>query len=506
MVTVDDLVISLTIKETSKLGKLQKQLEDLQSGKLTTGIGGSGAGGLINNMFQKISSKLRSLIGNQVATHFQPHKMSLQAVAQREHYQRDRRGYAMKLIESGGEEKMKKEYKVTTTDELIELMQNKIENWFAYYDLIISKQMTTKGASSLLSSMNDFLFRGPLEGDKRKVYIEVIDSKFKEFQGEIETLFKGFGLDIIPQFTTFFMKSKFMEKLVRKGEGQGEWVSRTMIKDLLKLDETSEELFKKLQPAFNDATDLYDYISRASKILDMPLKAEMFDVEGKTIRSSNILKTLAADMFFLWETRLKGKGGAPRGFHDIFREILTKNFPYLAKHDIYEKRAVDITLLNANEEKLIELLGDEDISKYLSEGAFGFIELKKMLKAKHIAQVKEQEELYGKKPVIFGTSTSSNFETQNPGFKTLLIDIFTKLQKEGLMKKLTEQEIENEKKKSEAVLPVEQLINAVESISKMIEHQKDNPEFKEINENLANIIKKLDEEKIKIESSKILEE
>ncbi len=463
MPTVDDLIISLTIKETSKLGKLQKTLEDFQEGRVVQKGFDSG----LKMTVQKIKNKLSSLVGRRIATKEQPSKMALQAIALRKDLKEDVRNLAEKLVPQKGVATMMEEFGAETREDLIDAMRDKIDEWIKRLELIISKDWTTESASGFMAAIRDFVSRGDMTDDLRKVFIERVERKIGEFNKEIADLLRSAGIKAISEFKAYILKPEFLKRVVRMTEGGtvGTMLDRSYISKFVGIDLNSP-IFKELRGLGQGTKNVTEYIGKAVKKLGIELKPETF-TKG-TIEKSEELKAIVVEAFDLYQTKYRAKGAVPKGFHNFFRNIIERNFPQVKGKHIFSQIRPDIAILQGDFEKL-KTVFNEDISKAISENQIGFIELKQILSESNVDQIKKYEDMLGNITAVASVIKTS-FEQILPDIKKDQMNILNKLNEMGVHKVLTDDEVKELQRLAEKELNSERILDIIKAEQKAIQN------------------------------------
>lgn len=490
MPTVDDLIISLTIKETSKLGKLQKTLEAFQEGKVVQKGFDSG----LKVTIQKIKNKLSSLVGRRIATKEQPSKMALQAVALRKDLKEDVRNLAEKLIPQKGVATMMEEFGAETREDLVDAMRDKIDEWIKRLELIISKDWTSESATGFMAAIRDFVSRGDMTDDLRKVFIERVERKIGEFNKEIADLLRSAGIKAISEFKAYILKPESRSGL------RGGVTPLSSLNKFLNLEEgLGKELFDKVMRTTaslvaskrRTPTDVFNELV---KMLDIKLTPELFKQPKKWLEDPKLAAVLAG--VFRQVEQTQGEKAIPQGIHKAIKTLLEEF--YSKKGAKFTQIRPDIAVLQGDFEKLKEVF-NEDIAKAISENQLGFIELKQILSESNVAQIANYKEMLGNITAVASVVRKS-FEEMLPDIKKGQMNVLNKLTQLSAHKILNEEEVKQLQEMAEKEITSESLMSIIKAEQKAIQNLSTKEDIDKIKKEQEKTNKMLEERRSQIEN------
>lgn len=229
MVTVDDLVISLTIKETGKLGKLQKQLNAIvgKTGKL--GIARFSASLMyIKRDLNAIRSRLKWLRPTELPTEKDPKGIRMVAGTILQDLKDKGEKIVRKLLKTPNTETYYKEFDVTigNEEELIQKMLLYLDNIKQTVGEIFEGKsfLTPKKQEIVTHTLHNLIAQAASSREIGKKFWREI-SKFEPetlWQKTIEELYRAWGGKILPQKPLYMVKPKAMElEGIQKAMGLG---------------------------------------------------------------------------------------------------------------------------------------------------------------------------------------------------------------------------------------------------------------------------------------------
>jgi hypothetical protein len=486
MPTVDDLTISLTIKETSKLGQLQKQLEALvgKKGEKAPIIG------LDPTMKADLTYIKRELALIAPATI--PGKGNIERMAHSARKlinwidKQDIKSLASRIIpqDQSKREEMARELGVTI-DDLEDTLSKRVETYIKALQMVGGK-LTTAGrwSQDLLDAWMKMQRIGPeMPETERKMIFNSFQKAIKENNELMLEFFKKKGIKAFHEAPKF---RKFSESFRRKVYESKKTLARTpegepMIREeiyssyLLPLKETREEAKEyamKMRGIVSDSEDTVDVFNKVAKNFKLTSEQamEMFMATEKEIKTKPFLQAIASTLFKVaWEK----KGGVPLEYAKYFKNIMTalwgkmggKQFKEMnirgAEGIFDELRKVDFTLLGTTTKKLIEagLPKTAEAFKKLGEPFIHFLEQKDIAKAGRttVGELKEYREVYGEKHIsLFADAVRTDLKDMFPNITMEALDTWGSVFAERIIIPPLKSELEeisrDEEKQKEAYL------------------------------------------------------
>lgn len=469
MVTVDDLVISLTIKETSKLGQLQKQLEAL--------VGKKGEKAPIIGIDPTMKADLifikREL--SLIAPTTIPGKGNIERMAHSARKilnwinKQEIENLANRIIpqDQSKREEMAKELGVEITN-LEDELKKRVETYTKALQMVGGK-LTTAGrwSQDLLDAWMKIQRIGPeMPETERKMIFNSFQKAIKENNELMLALFKKKGITVFhekPQFREFseaFRRKVYESKktLARTEEGKPFLREEIYSMFLLPIKETREEAKEyamKMRDIVADSEDTVDVFNKVAKEFKLTSKEalDMFMATEKEIKAKPFLQAVASAVFKVaWEK----KGGAPIEYAKHFRKILGALWGRIAGKDLDKwgikdifttLRKIDFTLISATADKLKEA-GLEKIAENfekLGEPTFHFLEQKDIAKAgrETIGELKNYISSYGEKNIsLFGNAVRTQLKDLFPNITMDVLDTWGKVFAEDIIITPLKEELE----------------------------------------------------------------
>ena len=446
MVTVDDLVISLTIKETSKLGQLQKQLEAIV-GKRGEKAPIVGLDPSLKTDLNYIKQRINYLMPTEIPGTGKPKAMALAAKTASDLIDRNMKKYAEKLTPTreGNVKSFAKALGIKEED-LGEFLEGKLEDWQYRLEEIMSGTWSTPSAQKFLVRINDLISRKEMDIGQRKMVFESIENSISEFNVEVAQLLEKLGIFAIPEFSMFKMTDEVLKAI---GDPNGQL--RLSMADLQKQagitgNKEAEDAYKKIRNIANmpNLTDPLKFIEQAFKSLGISkadIKKKMFTKAG--VMADPRLKAMIPSIIQV--AARKGEvTGIPKGFAQAIKDVVVDMFksPITGENNFeqfYQNVRPDLLVISDELEKLKDIFG-EDIAEKITKGFFEFSEFKKILSQQNADQFVKYQGYVGDR--LFGLSSSiqESFGRYVPDVLTKTINIMQELAKAGSVQKLTEVE------------------------------------------------------------------
>jgi len=472
--SVDDLYISLTIKEGGKLDKLRKQLKaivgDKGEKKFKIDLGDSTKN--IENNIREILKRIYFLMPTRIPGKARPFAMRETARIAKLNIGRDIRLYAEKLIPKSENDlrRIMSEFKVTTREELIDAFVDKIKDWQYILEQIISGVWVDDKAQRFLARINTLISNVELPIGKAYTIMTDIQSSVSEFNKLLADLLKKIGISALPEVNVSrILKEKFDALIV------GDQDIQRNVEELIEAFGITDEKVKK----YVLKSDTF-YRKGTQEALDLFAKDFGYDIgELSKITSKEVMKSqeLRALALILLKTMTYYKKGQTTGFPsglgkvmyeslktkfitpevisaggevfdrllNTFKEIYGKN-----PSDFFERGRIDFLLTNIQEEQeAIRKLFGEDILNSMKDMNSSFFELKNILSETNRAQFRFYQDMVGRR--LFGVAAIVKDSIKNvfPDLQTKELNIMSEAIKAEVIDKLTA--LEEEKVKEEAI-------------------------------------------------------
>lgn len=533
MPTVDDLVISLTIKETGKLGKLQKQLEAIV-GKKGEKIPTFGMDTETKGMLSFIKRRIMFIAPIHIPGETKPYAMSEAARIKSFNLDADIRTYAEKLIPQRQDiyKATLKEFNVKTRDDLIDVMEDKIRDWQLRLEDIQRRNWTNDAAQRFLARITGLVSRRDLPvgvGWSKKLMTD-IDQAVGERNTEIAELLKKLGFEAKSQPWLARVKQEKLETFF--GSENRDLIIENRDLLLKALGVEKQELKNKITELALKAEKweggTIGALEKLSKEFNIPLM-KLYTITEKEIAKSEELRAIQALLLIVMN--MSRKTGAPAGIslgfqkgmiealkkvsmgdisqfppkiQEQIQEQINKKFGKKIKN-IFERYKLDFLITNVqNSLDKIEILFGEEIAESLKDVDSFFTEQKKILSETNRGQFRDYKDLVGSLRLIgLATQVLVSFTDDFPDILTKRMDIATESLKAGIIQKLTDLEKEILTKEFEK----KTLEKELESFQGTLEEQKAFVEkasvgFLEINKALD----KLNEQIVKLKEQKEITE
>jgi len=489
--TVDDLVISLRIKETGKLGQLKKQLDTL--------VGKTGRGVGAGMMFMKrdlnilredtgfIKRRILFLMPTEIPGKARPYAMAETARIASVTLEKNIRAYAEKLIPQRQDvlEATMAEFGVETREDLIDALEDKIKDWQLRLEDVMKRDWVSESAQKFIGRIDDLIKRKTFTVGKAKELMRDIDESIGERNKEIAELLKKLGLTVKPEQWIARLRPEKFAKVFPSNEGLREdWEEMGKLFDI-----TSKENLNTLMRMWDTIDKLEGGTPEALEVLSkkfgVDLK-ELWNLTKEEVRKSEDLRTVALLTFrAMGAERGKKAIGFPLGFRqmifDVLKEMRTrvplggseelrkrqeekliarfeKEYGKSMKY-LFEKYRIDFLITDVQEtlDKIEKIFG-KDIADKLQKVDSIFIEQKNILSETNRGQIRVYEALTGnKRLMVLATEIMSSFTSMFPEIMSKRMDIALERQKAGLIKELTEEKKEEIREEAEERLGSERL-------------------------------------------------
>lgn len=430
MVTVDDLVISLTIKETGKLGQLQKQLEAIV-GKKGEKAPLVGIDPTLKADLVFIKRELALIAPSTIAGRGQVKRQAYHArkilnwVNTQELEEFATRVMPEKLDKQA---EMAKELGV----ELGDLQSTIVERFETVIKAtqMIAGELTTgqRWSQDLLLAWEKLQLVGPeMPETERKMLFNAFQKAIKENNALMLQYFQKKGLKAFfedPKFRGTFTQG-FKEVVEKKLKGK---------LDLEKLLPSDTEQQKTMKDIADKADNTVDFLNKVAKEWDLTQMRgeETIKATEKEILGDPFYQNIAANLFKLvW----KGKGGAPLEYSKFFRNVILKNIlgdiegipleKYKLDEMFEEMSKIDFTVIGATVKLLRDVGLVESAKRFEERGEpmYLFLEQKNMFTKKDIPELKKYIKTVGKDNItVFGNIVKTNIKSTFPDLITDVID------------------------------------------------------------------------------------
>jgi len=444
MPTVDDLVISLTIKETSKLGSLAKQLEAIV-GKRGEKAPKFGFDKTIKTDLNLIKQRLTYLMPTEIPGSERPKAMAITAKIEFDLIDKYIKKYVEKLtpIDEKDVKNFAKGLGIPEED-LGKFLESKLRDWQYRLEEIMSETWTTPSAQRFLVRIDDLISRKEMVEGGRKTIFTSIENSISEFNAEVAQLLKKLGIFAIPEFSVFKMTEDVLSTIA---DDLG--TLRLNMDELEKIagitgSAEAEGAYKQIKNIANiiSLKDPLKYIEQAFKTLGISKK----DVQEKMFTEAGVMadpRLRAMIPSIIQVAVRRGEApGIPRGFAQAIKTVVNKAVggPGI-QEQFYQYVRPDLLIISDELKILTDLVGP-DIAKQITEGFFEFSEFKKILTQENADQFIKYKTYVGDR--LFGLSSSiqESFKRFAPDILTAQINIMQELAKAGAIYKLTESQKE----------------------------------------------------------------
>lgn len=430
MPTVDDLIVSLRIDETSDLGNLQKQLTALVGKKGEKKLDLSEIAPVLKRELTNIRAEL-SLISTQTVPGIKEVKeLSESLHRDRKILKRTFDAAADRLIseKTDAYQKQLEEYGASNREELLEKMKGTLSNFLGMMELGAAEKLPAKVMQKVDAVAKEIISKEKLADGDRKTLI----TRMEKAIGELNTMFgkvlKKAGITALPEFNLYQIRESWYRKMGLDKDDIG-----FDVKTLLGSNEDVITEFDKIKDLVSKG-GLYDFIEASFKKLGITPGLETFTAKG--IKNEPGLQAIAGGILLkAWGT----KAGIPTGFHEIIRKIL--DGVGLNTKELYEKGRPDFLLINNRLEDLQKIF-PPDVAKQLSK-LLTFIELKSVLSEANKEQFKKYKDMVGDDYLVgVAALVKSSFNEYFPEISTAMVNIVTKLKELAPEKFSTTEELE----------------------------------------------------------------
>ena len=515
MVTVDDLVISLTIKETSKLGRLQKQLDSIV-GKKGEKAPTFGLDASVKADLSAIKRRIIFLMPTTIPGKNKPYAMAETARIASSILEKDIRDYAEKITPKNPDvlKRTMAEFGVKTRPELVDALEDKIKDWQLRLEEVMSKTWTNDQAQKFLVNIDDLISRAEVPEGWSKVLMTNIDNAIGERNKEVAEILRKVGLDIKAEQYVATIKA---EKLAQIGSSEeGIWRDKSQDEFLRAFNITSKEgidLFKRefaLIPSRKEGTQIL--MENFATDLKMSI-TDLWNITEKQVNDNEKIRVLSA-LLLNSIGYIKGgqrPAGIPLGTQKHIFESLKKmmtsidpglgytkeeSIPILeglAKEfehkvgktmsDMFEHYRVDFLIGIKEDIGIIKDLFGEKIATQLKDVGTLWIEQKKLLTESNRGQFRNYIQLVGVKRLIgLASLTLDSFTSMFPNVLTKNMNLALKSEEIGLIPRLTEAQKIGIREEAESIFVEEKLLAG---IGKLIEDHEAGqvdikPEFKDL--------------------------
>jgi len=476
MPTVDDLVVSVRIDETSNLGNLQKQLTALVGKKGDQKIDITSFDTSLKRELLNIKTELSYISAQSV-----PELENTKALSESLH--RDRKvllrnfdSIADRLISERTDPLTAQlsEYGVEKRPELFEKMKDVLSNFIGMMELGALEKLPGKVMQKIAVVSKELIAKKDISEGDRKTLI----SKMEKAIGELNTMFSEVltkaGIAHKPEFTLYQFKESWYKRLGLNKDDIGI--------DLEKLLGSNTEVvteYDKIKDLVPEG-GLYDFIEASLKKLKISPTEETFTAKG--IKGEPGLMAIATGILQrAWGT----KAGIPTGFHDVIRKMLADLG--LDTKELYERGRPDFLLLDNKIEDLKKVF-PPDVAKALNR-LVSFVELKSVLSESNKEQFKWYKDMVGKDFLVgIAALVKSSFGEYFPDIKSAQVNIVS------LLKKFDPVKFGSEHRRAEMSKERMEEIQEEVYTEERAEIEAEEIEAQEQKEEKANELEKLEEE------------
>lgn len=494
MVTVDDLTISLTIKETSKLGKLQKQLNTLVGTKGEKEVTVSLDQSVVNDI-SYIKKRVMFIAPTQIPGKAQPFAMSETARILSTQLGENIRAYAEKLVPKRQDvlKATMKEFGVENRDELIDALEDRIRDWQLRLEDIQRRNWVSDGAQKFLVRIDDLVKRVKLPVGWAKDLMTNIDKSIGERNKEVAELLQKLGFNVKPEQWVARIKK---EKLtVMFGSEGRDFIKQNMSKIQKAFNINTKELQNRINLLTIQAEKweggTVGALEKLAKEFKIPLE-DLWNITDKEVAKSEELRAISALLTII--TNIARKRGEPTAiplgmqksqiiamkeihFGDIsklseelqkqVRKQIEEKFGTKIK-DIFEKYRIDFLITNIqNSLEKIEVIFGKEIAESLKNFDSAFIEQKQILSETNKGQFRIYEALVGNKRLIgLATQVLTSFTNLFPEILTKRMDLATQTLNAEIREKLTDLEKEKLQEEAEEFISEENIVSRFEEMFK----------------------------------------
>lgn len=487
MTTIDDLTISLTIKDNSNLDKLRKNLDSMiKSGGFQPG---GVAGGEVGKTTKSIAKEIQELkqhiydyvlpisTGGLSGTAQAMHASQLIGIAS-EWIEDIAKG--LKPVKSSAIDALMENFNVTTNPELHDKLKDKINNWIGYLDRIAHEEWTGPGAERAIKEFRSVLDTIGSESGLKKSLITSMDVAMGEFNKEIATLFRKAGIKTASEVGLFEFKDRWFTEL---NEDAKDKILGKIRKDL-------PEALPKLQ----DARDILEKNPDVWKGINEAITSFGIVIEQDMVKNAQRLKddpNLAAIYYASLEKMFEDeKGFLIEGWKNHFAKLAGSDII----KDAFEYVRPDIVFMQATEEALKKIgISQEVIDKITAKPIF-FAELKNILSSENIAQISKYESMVGEIVVLTNQVMTSFTDVKDTSVE--LINVMSRLQEleaiRAPMTKEANKELTEELSKKLVKTNLEEIDAKLDGLGKKIDGTLTEEELKTIFSKVDNLQEKIE--------------
>lgn len=457
MPDVDDLIISLTIKEGGKLDNLRKQLKTI--------VGKTGEKTPEFELDPDIRRRIYSIddrikwIHPVVTPRTNVGIIEALRITRRDLQEyKERASQRIRRVEP--HERDLEDWGVTTVEDLDKVMGEQIDDLILRLNSMIAMGIGGPKAQELNDRIRSLISGLEKEGGYRKSMYDYILKGIKEFQGEIEQLFKKLGIPIISQpgaWKPIMQKFKEIASIRLTGGEEGP----RKIEEFYGIGKEKEvtEAWKKIQglPFLKSTKTIIDFIESAYAIFKKHPEA---DISVEKIMGDPELKAIARgiNMMMFRESTMGKVGGIPlKEWKDVVMNALIDSYPKLEgkQRELFDYTISDIMVLGgAKIEELLKVFSREQAEK-IAKAEMSIVELKNILTKANIDQILKQAKYFGKEPHLLTASIKKSFIDRLPEILVNTINIMKLLEKEGVFKPLSEEELKEIGKKNQKIIEKE---------------------------------------------------
>lgn len=430
MVSVDDLIISLRIDETSNLGKLQKQLTALVGEKGDKKMDLGDISPDIKRELVSIRTELSFISAQTVPDIKDVKALSESLYRDRKTLQRTFDAAADRLISERTDayQGQLDEYGVENREQLLEKMKETLANFLGMMELGAMEKLPAKIMQNIDAVAKEIISKERLADGDRKTLITKMENAIGELNKMFSKVLTKAGIIHKPEFNLYQIRESWYRKMGLDKDEIG-FDMKTLIGSN---DEVIVE-FNKIKD-FIPEGNLYDFISSAFEKLGITPAKEMFTAKG--IKDEPGLQALARGILLkAWGT----KYGIPTGFHEVIRKILEGMGT--STKEMYEKGRPDFLLIN-NKLDNLEKIFPPEVAKTLSK-VLTFIELKSILSESNKEQFKKYKDMVGEDYLVgVAALVKSSFLDYFPEIKTAIVNIVSKLKELSPEKFMSPEQLE----------------------------------------------------------------
>jgi len=526
MVNVDDLVISLTIKETGKLGQLKKQLDAIV-GKRGQKAPSFNLDPSIKADLNYIKRRIIFLMPTSIPGKMRPKAMAETArIAESIIAGKDIRAYAEKITPINQEvlKRTMAEFKVKTRPELVDVLEDKIRDWSLRLESIMSGTWVNDSAQAFLVSIDDMIKRIEVPEGWGKTLMRNIDNSIGERNKEVADILRKIGFEIKAEQGIARIKQE-KESKISAGE-YGIWREKSLEDFTRAFQITSEEnikLFNELSatiPSQKEGTvKLMDIFA---KKLGIPI-TDLWNLTEKQVKSTEELRVLSGLLLASSGYKFGGERakGVPLGIQEhmfeSLRRLMTAIDPELAKDyakeelqrieekfledfeknigttksDLFERSRIDFLIGNIKKTMSLvkDFFGPEAAEQWKDIDSV-FAEQKKIASESNRGQIRDYMGLVGEERLILlAGQIMESFTKMFPKVLSKRMDIALKAEEVGLTTRLTEAQKLEIKAGSDLVMVGEKIDAHLDAFIKEYEIKGMDvmPEFKKIYNELMKV-------------------